>query len=201
MKQLVLSLAGILLLAVNIEGQTNDKRVVPKVVLENTFGNALAPASRFSHYYLVGDFNGDRVNDLLAVVIVKGRYSDLPKDTKVSNPFWYGPGPQPPTNPTNRLALAVVTGGPSGLTGAGVGKFLLIGDSPVLILEERQLTATETGDTKEWMILIKRGQRSWFRSAPKIAKGDVVELGTEACESILYWNGRKFAWRESEGCE
>jgi hypothetical protein len=46
-------------------------------------------------------------------------------------------------------------------------------------------------------IISKRGKRRRGATRPPAAaKGDAILLGTEATESILYWNGKTYRWEE-----
>jgi hypothetical protein len=173
--------------------------------LRASFGTSLEAVTGFNPFYLTGDFNGDGSQDILIVVRVKGRRSELPPDVKVLNPFYRTREPAFPTDPAAKptLAFAIIHG-----TNAGwnipqpAGKFLLLGESPILILENDRATSGNSEDAKGLMeIVSKRGKRRAASRPPPAAKGDSILLGTEATESILYWNGKTYRWQESEGGE
>jgi hypothetical protein len=82
-------------------------------------------------------------------------------------------------------------------------KFLLVGQSPVLILNYSRVATGDPDAVKTLIELLgKRSRRlrdlGW---PPTAAKGDAIILGTEATDSILYWNGKTYRWQEAEGGE
>jgi hypothetical protein len=170
-----------------------------------SFGSSLEAVTSFNPFYLTGDFNGDGAQDILIVVRLKGRRSELERDVKVLNPFYRTGEPTFPTDPAAKptLALAIIHGTNAGWkTPQPAAKFLLLGESPVLILENDRATSGHSEDAKNLMeILSKRGKRRAASRPPAAAKGDAILLGTEAAESILYWNGKTYRWAESEGGE
>ncbi len=174
-------------------------------VLKTSFGPALEPAIRFKPFYLTGDFNGDGVQDVAIVVRIKGRRRDLAPDVKVLNPFDDGPRVTFPADPAAEptLAFAIIHGSAAGWkTSQPAGKFLLLGESPILILEYDRSTG-KPEDAKDLMeIMTKRARRRRGQAwPPATAKGDSIVLETEAINSILYWNGKTYRWEESEGGE
>src|SRR5262245_30405731 len=109
--------------------------------IKGAFGPNVTLVENFQPYFLNGDFNGDGVTDTIAVVKVVGTRASLQKDVRVANPFQTN-GPirisSDAANPT--LALAIVHGGPVG------SKFLLIGESPVLILQSQRAGSADSKD-------------------------------------------------------
>ena len=168
-------------------------------VVRRAFGSAVEPVTAFKPYYLTGDFNGDGVEDLLIVVRVKEKRAALPKDVRVANPFGLDAKVTFPANPESerKLALAIVH---SWKIPQPVGKFLLMGESPILILENSRATSGRAEDAKDLIELMsKRGKRRRGQKFPPAAKGDVILLGTEVGgDSKLYWTGRKYVWEDSE---
>ncbi|HEY0431676.1 MAG TPA: hypothetical protein VGC61_07645 [Pyrinomonadaceae bacterium] len=97
--------------------------------IKASFGSSLEPVQGFSPYYLTGDFNGDGAPDLVMVVRIKGRSTDLPADVKVYNPF-ERPNAIFPDDPiaAPTLAFAVIHGARTGWqTPPASEKFLLFG--------------------------------------------------------------------------
>ncbi len=171
-------------------------------VLKTSFGAAVEAVSGFKPFYLTGDFNGDGAQDIAIVVRIKGRRSELPPDVRLLNPFDSGARANFPAEPAAKptLAFAIIhgTNNAGWKTSQPAGKFLLLGESPILILEYDR-SAGSAADAKNLMeILSKRGKRrrgtNW---PPTAAKGDSILLETEATESILYWNGKTYRWEES----
>jgi len=159
--------------------------------VQKSFGAVVEALSYSKPFYLTGDINGDRVQDLVIVVRVKGSRDSLSKDVLVLNPFEPKAGITFPADPgrENKFAIAIIH---SWKNSRPTGKFLLIGDSPILILENtRPTSGPEAGDMK----LMARNARR--RNFPR-AKGDVILLITEVGgDSQLYWNGKTYRWEDS----
>lgn len=173
--------------------------------LKTSFGSAVEAVTAFKPFYVTGDFNGDGAEDILIVVRLKGPRAALESDVKIYNPFGRPKAIFPDDAAANpRLALAIIHGSRSGWqTPPALEKFLMFGDSPVLILNNSRAVSTEPADKKGLMeLLTKRSKRykadGWPRPA---AKGDSIVLGTEATDSILYWNGKNYRWEEAAGGE
>ena len=174
-------------------------------VLQTSFGSAVEAVTAFKPFYLTGDFNGDGAQDILIVVRIKGPRTELAGDVKVYNPFERPKAnypADPSANPT--LALAIIHGSrPGWQTPPALEKFLLFGETPILILNYARVTTSEPQDKKDLMQLLKKGSTR-FRGdgwPPAAAKGDSIVLGTEAIDSILYWNGKNYRWEEAAGGE
>lgn len=184
--------------------ETNQSAAVTEA-LKTSFGSSLEAVTTFNPFYLSGDFNGDGAQDILIVVRLKGRRSELPSDVKVLNPFYHTGELTFPADPATKptLAFAIIHGtNPGWKAPKPAAKFLLLGESPVLILENDRATSGHSEDAKGLMeILSKRGKRRAASRPPATAKGDSILLGTEAAESTLYWNGKTYRWVESEGGE
>jgi hypothetical protein len=185
--------------------QTKAAQVVAVTeALQTSFGSALDAAKSFQPFYLTGDFNGDGAQDILIVAWIRGRQNELAPGIRVINPFDYGAGRVVwPSNPAAKpmLALAIIHGDQTGWkTARPAGKFLLVGESPILILESDRALSIRTEDRAGLMeTMSKRGKRR--RGAiwpPRAAKGDSILLPTEATDSILYWNGKTYRWEEGD---
>lgn len=173
--------------------------------LQKSFGAAVEPVTAFKPFYLTGDFNGDGARDILIVVRIKGPRAELASDVTLYNPFERPKAvfpANPSANPT--LAFAITHGNkPGWQTPPALEKFLLLGQTPILILNYGRVTSAAPQDRNELMELL--GKRSVkFRAdgwPPAAAKGDSIVLGTEATDSILYWNGKNYRWEEAAGAE
>jgi hypothetical protein len=163
--------------------------------LRKNFGDKVEAVSVKKPFYVTGDFNGDGAQDLAVVVRIKGSRSDLPKDVRILNPFEPGGKIVFPTNPATekKYALVIVH---SWKAAQPAAKLLLIGESPILILENsRPVSGPESGSME---LLSKRGRRPKGQSFPPTAKGDVILMVTEVGgDSRLYWNGRTYRWEDS----
>ena len=166
--------------------------------VQTNFGSALEAETSFKPFYVTGDFNGDAIQDLAVVVRVKKARRWLPKDVRILNPFELERRIVFPANPAtdNKLALAIIHGWRSPTPSA---KFLLIGDSPILVLDYQRVTSDQPGDRQELIaIMRKRGRRSKGETFPRAARGDVILLGNQVGDnSPLYWNGQTYIWEDS----
>lgn len=214
-KEQVIFLLLVVLLANNVcslSGQTKTQtkasqlsQTTLKNMLQTSFGSAVEPVSAFKPYYLTGDFNGDRAQDILIVVRIKGTRAELASDVTLYNPF-ERPKAVFPTNPSANptLAFAIIHGSkPGWQTPPVLEKFLLLGETPILILNYGRAINATPGDTNALMELLKK-RSTKFRAdgwPPAAAKGDAIMLATEATDSILYWNGKNYRWEEAEGGE
>jgi hypothetical protein len=173
--------------------------------LQKSFGAAVGPVTAFKPYYLTGDFNGDGAQDILIVVRIKGPRAELASDVTLYNPF-ERPKPVFPANPSANptLAFAIIHGNkPGWQTASALEKFLMFGESPVLILNYSRVTSTESQDKQSLMELLRKRSVKFKADGwpPAAAKGDSIVLGTEATDSILYWNGKNYRWEEAAGAE
>lgn len=173
--------------------------------IKASFGSSLEPVKGFSPYYLTGDLNGDGAQDLMMVVRIKGRSTDLPADVKVYNPF-ERPKAIFPDDPaaTPTLAFAVIHGARAGWQTPPVSeKFLLFGQTPILILQFQRATSGRLDEGKNLMELLKNTSKVWEQLgwSATLAKGDSILLGTEATDSILFWTGKNYRWVEAIGGE
>jgi hypothetical protein len=204
----LLAMSSVTALASSGAAQTKLPQPTQSAVAEAlnaSFGAAVEAVTAFKPFYLTGDFNGDGAADILIVVRIKGRRGDLPREVRILDPFRYATKTTFPSDPANKvtLALAIIHGSRVGWKAAPVaGRFLLFGESPVLILESVRMSAQPEAREQLIEIIRKRGKRPRGSLPPPAdAKGDMVLLGTEAADSILYWNGRTYRWQESEGGE
>jgi hypothetical protein len=211
----MLVLAGAILVGLSASGliaQTRDPKKIPPgqtaavaEALRTSYGSAVEAVTAFKPYYVIGDFNGDAAEDIVIAVRLKGKRSDLPADVKTYNPFerpkavW---PEDPATTPT--LALAIIHGSKAGWqTAPPLETFLLFGQSPVLILNYGRVSSGDANALKTLIELLPKGSKRLkdFGWPPAAAKGASIILGTEATDSILYWNGKNYRWEEAAGGE
>jgi hypothetical protein len=176
--------------------ETNLSQAAIVETVQKHFGAAVEVVTAFEPFNVNGDFNGDGAADIVVVVRIKARRDALPTNVKLLNPFETRGAIKFPANPNseNKLALAIIH---SWKTEAG-GKFLLLGESPVLIMQYGRATSNEPGDKQNLISLMsKPGRRPSGVTLPRGSKGDVVLLATEVGgDSMLYWNGRTYLWQD-----
>jgi hypothetical protein len=171
--------------------------------VRTSFGSTVEPVTVFKPYYLTGDFNGDSAQDLVVAVQIKQARSTLPKDVKVLSPWGatYGNSTYP-ADPAGKptLALVIIHGTSAGWQTQTSAKFLMLGDSPILIQNYSRLSAGPDA-LRDLMSVVRRGKLRRGEYLPptvqRARKGDVIVLGTEAVDSYLYWNGKTYSWEES----
>jgi hypothetical protein len=178
--------------------QSNTIQSTVVASLRSNFGAVVEASISFRPFYVTGDFNGDGAQDVAVVVLIKERRSALPKDVRILNPFQFERRVVFPANPAteNKLALVIIHGWQSPKPSA---KFLLIGDSPILILDYQRVTSDQPADRQDLIGLMrKRGKRPKGAAFPRGAKGDVILLGNQVGDNTpLYWNGRTYVWEDS----
>ena len=171
--------------------------------VRTSFGSTVEPVTVFKPYYLTGDFNGDSAQDLVVAVRIKQPRSTLPKDVKVLSPWGAAYGNSTyPDDPAGKptLALVIIHGTSAGWQTQTSAKFLMLGDSPILIQNYSRLSAGPDA-LRDLMSVVRRGKLRRGEYLPptvqRARKGDVIVLGTEAVDSYLYWNGKTYSWEES----
>lgn len=166
--------------------------------LQTNFGTAVEASTAFKPFYVTGDFNGDGAQDIVIVVLIKAGRSALSRDVRILNPFEFERTVKFPAKPVteNKLALVIIHGwtNPKPL-----GKYLLVGDSPILVLDYQRVTSDQPADRQNLIgLMIKRGRRPKGSKFPRGARGDVILLGNQVGDnSPLYWNGRTYVWEDS----
>ncbi|HEV2826058.1 MAG TPA: hypothetical protein VGW76_00545 [Pyrinomonadaceae bacterium] len=176
--------------------QTNPSQTAVVETVQKHFGAAVEVVTAFQPFNVVGDFNGDGTADIAVVVRIKARRNALPTNVKLLNPFETRGAIKFPASPDseNKLALAIIHGWKT----ETVGKFLLLGESPVLIMQYPRAASNEPDDKQNLIGLTsKGGKRPAGVTLPRGAKGDVILLATEVGgDSLLYWNGRTYLWQD-----
>ena len=189
--------------AAGSNNQTNPSQTAVVETVQKHFGATVEVVTAFQPFNVAGDFNGDGAQDVVVVVRIKSRRNALPTNLKLLNPFETSGAIKFPANPDseNKLALAIIHSWKTETVRAAssyVGKFLLLGESPVLIMQYARATSSEQGDKQKLISLMsKRGRRPAGVTLPHGSKGDVILLATEVGgDSLLYWNGRTYLWED-----
>jgi hypothetical protein len=163
---------------------------------QTSFGSRVETVTGFKPFYVTGDFNGDGAQDVIAVIRLTASRRTLPPDVRVLNPFEPPRRRHYPTPPASvpMLALAILH---SWKAPQPAAKFLLIGEAPILILDDDR-TRSGPNDAKNLMSLLRRrAQRRPGAQGPPAAKGDMIMLGSQVGDSVLYWNGQTYRWEDS----
>ena len=193
-----LALCGFVATTPNSAQTSARQPATVSAALQTNFGATVEASTAFKPFYMTGDFNGDGVQDIAVVVRIKETRSALPKDVRLLNPFEVGRSIKFPANPAaeNKLALAIIHGWKNPKASA---KYLLVGDSPILILDYQRLVSDQPADRQDLIGLMpRRGRRPQGSTYPRGAKGDVILLGNQVGDnSPLYWNGRTYVWEDS----
>jgi len=179
----------------NTQGPNSATAVA--LAIQKHFGTSVEAVTSFQPFYAIGDFNGDGVADLAAVVRLKAPRQALPANVKPLNPFERGGAIRFPNNPEhdNKLAVAIIH---SWNNPAPVARLLLLGESPILILQNARAISSEPGDRVNLIGLrSRRAKRPRGVILPRSSKGDVILLATEVGgDGLVYWNGRTYLWEE-----
>ena len=172
--------------------------------IDKQYDSTVEAVTQFQPSYLTGDFNGDGLEDLLAVVRLKVERSKLPKDVSVVNPFGFSDITKPNQSSSAEgegvaLCFAIVHGGKEGWRGATpLTKYLLLGGSPILILDHERV---RSGETKNLMSLVpasrtRRSKYSDYR-IPQTARGAWVLVSTQVGDGFIYWDGKTYRFKDS----
>lgn len=148
-------------------------------LVKSISGGKLRVETRASPYKLVGDFNADKIEDVAVIVDLADSVEHIKKTVKIENP--YAPAWGSRIN-TKILALFIVHGGGKGWQYAQKSSVLFVGRNSVLIFEKERLDDPGEGMRIE---KDKRGKVS-------------IIFPTEASQGILKWNGKRYAWTETE---
>lgn len=175
---------------------TPQASVNAAIAVQRSFGNGVEVVTSFKPFQVTGDFNGDRLQDLAVVVRITGARNLLPKEVRLLNPFERGESIHFPRPSDSRLALAILH---DWKNPAATARFLLLGESPILSLQNARAISKEESDRNGLLgIRSRSSKRRSPEPFPRAAKGDVVLLATEVGgDSLLYWNGRTYLWEDS----
>jgi hypothetical protein len=201
---IILSAFVMLLMAATTQAVVNSVDDQVTAIINKQFNSGVETLTEFKPYHLVGDFNGDGNKDLLAVVQLKVERKQLPKDVRVVNPFGFRDINSPTESSSGEgqgaaFCLAVIHGGKQGWSAdAPAAKFLLLGGSPILILNRANLTADGAPDLMS-LIGVSRARRSKYSEyrIPQSARGDWVLVGTQVGEGLIYWDGKTYRFKDS----
>lgn len=135
--------------------------------------------TRATPYKLVGDFNGDKVEDAAVIVSLSDTVENTGKSVKIENPYARAWGNE---IKTELLALFIIHGKGKGWQTAQKSSVLLLGRNSALIFQKERLNETDAG------MRIEKSRNG------KIS----IIFPTEASDGILKWNGKKYTWKETQ---
>lgn len=131
-------------------------------------------------YNLVGDFDGDKVEDAAIIVSFTDSVENIGKIVKVNYPYAQAWGKKVKADD---LALFIIHGKGKGWRSEQKSSVLMLGENSVLIFQKRRL-----GSDLERGMEVEKDKRG---------KLSIVFI-TEGSEGILKWNGKKYTWRETQ---
>lgn len=172
--------------------------------INSHYNSTVEAVTQFKPFYLIGDFNADGAQDLLAVVKLKVAQGQLPKDVRIVKPFGFedtGSSNQSSSagGETVALGLAILHGRKGGWrVGQPAAKYLLLGGSPLQILTYDNLSSNSVTGL---MVLVpasrtRRRRFSEFR-VPQTARGAWIIVGTQVGDGIIYWDGKTYRFQDS----
>ena len=176
MKARTLFLFGMFLFGLNfsIKAQTTS---TAEDLVKSLSGGKLRVESRATPHQLVGDFDGDKIEDVAIIVDLADTPENIAKTVKVAYPYYYGKKVDP-----NILAVFIIHGKGKGWKFAQKSSVLFLGQNSVLIFQKSRLAETGAG------MEIEKNRRG---------KSSIVFI-TEGSDGTLSWNGRKYTWTESQ---
>jgi hypothetical protein len=174
----VLSLFFTVLVGLSFSAPAQTATAVKELV-KSLSNNKLRVETTATPYKLVGDFNGDKVEDVAVIVSLADTVENIRRAIKIENPYAGAWGDE--IN-TELLALFIIHGKGKGWQFAQESSVLLLGQNSALIFQKGRLG--ESGDGMK----IEKDRRGRVR----------IVFPTEASEGILKWNGKTYAWNETQ---
>ena len=152
---------------------------IDKVVKSLSDGK-LKVETQAAPYNLVGDFDGDKVEDAAVIVSFTDSVENIGKVVTIKYPYARAWGKKVKADD---LALFIIHGKGKGWQSEQKSSVLMLGENSVLIFQKRRL-----GSDLERGMEIEKDKRG---------KLSIVFV-TEGSEGILKWNGKKYTWRETQ---
>lgn len=166
--------------------------------IHRIFGDNVTIDDAFKPNYIVGDFNGDKVEDLAVVVrAAPGKLSDINNDLAnwiiqdADKFFLPGPGSRivtmpPIENPKveeGETLLAVIHGyGPTGWRNPDARQTYLV----------KHAAANFVGTTRSF-------REQYIRSMKLVIETDVIEENRNHRRGFIFWTGSNYAWHQTIG--
>lgn len=149
-------------------------------VVKSLSNGKLKVETQAAPYSLVGDFDGDKVEDAAVIVSFTDSIESIGKVVKINYPYAQAWGKKVKADD---LALFIIHGKGKGWRFKQKSSVLMLGANSVLIFQKRRLGS----DLNRGMEIEK----------DKRGKLSIVFI-TEGSEGILKWNGKKYTWRETQ---
>lgn len=192
--------------AATILQATDDDSLAQQVAaaINTNYNSTVEAVMQFKPFYLMGDFNADGAQDLLAVIKLKVAQGQLPKNARIVKPFGFEDAAS--ANQSSgaagervALGLAILHGGKgSWRTGTPAARYLLLGGSPLQILTYDNISSNAVKDLLS-VVPASRARRrrySEFR-VPQTARGAWILVGTQVGEGLVYWDGKTYRFQDS----
>lgn len=192
--------------AATILPATDDDSLAQQVAaaIDTNYNSAVEAVTQFKPFYLMGDFNADGAQDLLAIIKLKVAQGRLPKNARIVKPFGFEDNAsvnQSSSAEGERVALglAILHGGKGGWrTGTPSARYLLLGGSPLQILTYDNISSNAVKDLMSLVPAsrVRRRRYSEFR-VPQTARGAWILVGTQVGEGLVYWDGKTYRFQDS----
>lgn len=176
---LKLIFCSVLLCGLNSSAQSQTAATAENLV-ETLSGGKLRAETKAKPYYLVADFDGDKIKDAAVVVSLADTVENVGKAVKVEYPFYTKKEVD-----AEDLAVFIIHGAGKGWQSAQKSSVLFLGRSSGLIFQKARLGEGGAGGNNWEIKKDKRGRAELF-------------FATEASDGTLRWNGKKYVWTESE---
>jgi len=139
-------------------------------------GDKLKVETKATPYKIVGDFDGDKVDDIAVIVSLADTPANIAKKVKVQFPYY-----KEKEVSSDDLALLIINGQGKGWESAQKSSTLFLGRNSALIFQKDRLG--EAGDGME-LKTDKNGKVN-------------IEFVTESARGTMKWNKKRYVWIES----
>lgn len=169
-----------------VDGRALNSDTSAVALVDEAFGSSLSIVTDRSPAVLHGDFNGDGVDDLIAVARARPRSDPLalPRGVRVVRPWSGGDGAAVREDLSRGadVTLAIVHG--SGTAAA---------PSPFLLHDPDSISILDTGAARDAFVVGRAEVASLNAEVGARAQGDVYVLPTEAgINTFVYWDGSTY---------
>lgn len=139
-------------------------------------GGKLKVETKATPYKIVGDFDGDKVDDIAVIVSLADTPANVAQKVKVQFPYY-----KEKEVSNDDLALYIIHGQGKGWESAQKSSILFLGRNSALIFQKERLG--EAGDGMQ----LKKDKKG----------GTIIEFVTESARGTMKWNKKGYVWTES----